>query len=401
MPVSAPDRRDVRSRLYLLSFLDEFGPLYALYTLWFADHGVDAATLTVVFVLWAVMQSLLEVPTGALADRWDRRRLVALAQGLRAIGIGVWLVDPSVRGLFVGAVLWALHTALASGAWEALVHDELAAVGIADRYATVNARCNQFSNLGILSSAAVAAALAAQDVDLRVAGWTTVALHVPAVLAVLSLPDVRHVIEAAAATEEDTPDSWAATMRRGLGVARHRPGVARLLVVGALVEGFFILDEYGPLLVRDRGGSDAMAAGMVALIFGGLLLGGELAARRPDLGARPAGAVLVVGMATAGAGLAWSEPWGVAGLAVGYAALELVWVLSDASLQATVPATTRATVTSVRALGGGVCNAVAFALVGLLASGTDAAPGLLVGCAVLVAVGGSLVHAGRWIARAE
>ncbi len=200
--MGATDRRDVRSRLYLLSFLDEFGPIYALYTLWFADHGIDAATLTGVFILWAVMQALLEVPTGALADRVDRRSLVAVAQALRAIGLGIWLVDPSVRGLFAGAVLWALHTALASGAWEALVHDELAATGLADRYATVNARCSQFANLGILSSSAAAVALAAVDADLRVAGWSTVVLHLPAIAAVLLLPDVRHVVAEAAAEDE-------------------------------------------------------------------------------------------------------------------------------------------------------------------------------------------------------
>ena len=47
---------------------------------------------------------------------------------MRAAGIGIWLVWPTFTGVIVGAVLWATHDALASGSWEALIHDELTAI---------------------------------------------------------------------------------------------------------------------------------------------------------------------------------------------------------------------------------------------------------------------------------
>ena len=55
-----------------------------------------------------------------------RRRLVAVAIGLRAAGIGTWVCWPTFGGAVVGALLWATHTAVASGAWEALVYEQLA-----------------------------------------------------------------------------------------------------------------------------------------------------------------------------------------------------------------------------------------------------------------------------------
>ena len=150
--------RAVKRRLYAFSLIDEIGPLYAVYTLLFLDNGLGASQISTVFVIWAAVAIALEIPSGAVADMVDRRLLVAIALGLRAVGITVWLIEPSYAGALLGATLWALHTSLASGAWEALVHDELAAVDAEDRYAPVMARVGQFSNLGIAAGTIIATA---------------------------------------------------------------------------------------------------------------------------------------------------------------------------------------------------------------------------------------------------
>lgn len=67
----------LRRRLYALAFIDEFGPSYAVFTLWFNDHDVTTSQLSIAFVLWAATAIVLEIPSGALADRVDRRRLLA------------------------------------------------------------------------------------------------------------------------------------------------------------------------------------------------------------------------------------------------------------------------------------------------------------------------------------
>ena len=82
----------LRRRLYLLAFVDEFGPVYAVYTLWFNDNGISTSQISTVFLVWAAIGLLLEIPSGALADRVDRRHVLASAFGIRAVGIGLWLV---------------------------------------------------------------------------------------------------------------------------------------------------------------------------------------------------------------------------------------------------------------------------------------------------------------------
>lgn len=389
--------RSLRHRLYALSFVDEFGPLYALYTLWFNDNGISTGQVSTVFVLWAAVAIVLELPSGALADRLDRRRLLAGAFVLRAAGIALWLLWPTYAGVIIGAVLWAVHEALASGAWEAMIHDELEAIGEENSYTTVMARVGQFSNLGIATAAVIAYVSLEVGASIESLGWVTVTIHGFAIALVLGLPDVRWV---AHGDREQTPWSyraWWRTLQDGIGQARAEPAIRRLVIVGALLSGLFIVDEYVPLLARVRGGDDSTAPILVTIVWVGLLVGGELAARRPRLGGRTLGTLLIVGSIAMGVGVAGDSVWALALVGVGYVALEATWVVSDARLQERAPRETRATVTSVRGFGSGIVSTISFAITGALAVDDDPSRGVLIGIGALILTG---ILVARWLPNA-
>jgi MFS family permease len=410
-------RSTLRRRLYLLSFIDEFGPVYAVYTLWFNDNGVTTAEISTAFLAWAMFALVLEIPSGALADRVDRRHLLAAAFATRAVGIGVWLVWPTFAGVLVGVALWAAHDAAASGSWEAMIHDELTALGQADDYQSVMARIGQFSHVGVAAGTLLGAALLRVDVSIVALGWITVAAHAGSVSGVLLLPDVRWV------TDGDHPHSstlqasvgagpvagpiiadvdsstvsfgaWWRTLRRGVHDARHTPSIARLVVVGALLGGLFILDEYLPLLARARGGDDSAAPVIVFVVWLGLLAGGEFAARRTELGGRTLGCILIAGVGVTTVAFVTDSVWTLMLVAVGYGALEATWIAADARLQERTPAATRATVTSVRGFGGAAVSMLAFVVIGAMSDGDDPTPGHFVVLGAL-AIAGLLVI--RWL----
>ncbi|NND76110.1 MAG: MFS transporter [Ilumatobacter sp.] len=389
----------LRVRLHALAFVDEFGPLYALFTLWFIDNGVTTAQLSVVFVMWAGLAIALEIPSGALADRIDRRVLLAAAFGIRAVGIAAWLVWPTFGGLLAGALLWAIHDALASGAWEAMIHDQLDAIGQAEAYGRVMARVGQWSHLGLAGGAALAAGLARIGTSIEVIGWINVAIHGGSILLVLVLPDVRWVADTDAAAGSDAGErgpvaEWWRTLRAGVSTARRRRDVARLVVMGALIEGLFIVDEYVPVMARLRGASNTVVAIVVLAVWAGLLIGGEVAARRPDLRGPQLGTLLAVGSFGMLVAVVTQPVWTLLLVGAGYGALEATWVVSDARFQAAIPSRTRATVTSVRSFNGGLIAAAAFGTIGWLATGDDPSPGLVIGVAALIGTG---VLVTRWL----
>jgi MFS family permease len=392
MQQAATSSRTRRRRHHLIafSFLDEFGPLYAIYPLWFAISGLSVAQISVIYVAWGATELLCEVPSGALADRVDRRWLIALALLIRALGIACWFVWPSFAGLLIGAILWALHSALASGAWEALVYDTLALSGDQDSYPVTMARIGQASNLAIAAGALSSSALFGLEVSITVMGWITVLLTLPAVTLMLLLPHSHPE----PADELGGVSGWLHTLNQGAKDVRKSPQTFKLAMLGALLGGLFIVDEYVPLLARLRQVPDFAIPLVVATVWGGLLLGGELAARRPDLSPTALGALLTSGSLAMLGGLLAPSPWALLLVAVGYGTLQTTWILSDARFQASIPTTTRATVTSIRAFASGIISLVALAGIGALSLGEDPSPGLAI-VALTLALSGLLVRA--WV----
>ncbi len=412
----------LRRRLYGLSFVDEFGPLYAVYTLWFNDNGIGTAELSSVLLVWSIVALVLEIPSGALADLVDRRRLLAVAFAVRALGISIWLVWPTLPGALLGAVLWAIHDAFASGSWEAMIHDQLAAVGAADRYGTMMARIGQFSHLGVAAGTVVGAGLLRIDVGLVVLGWLTVAAHAGSIALVTTLPSVESTELPDDESDDEPGDEWDdaptpvlastgdratgrpaassagsgwwSTLRSGLDQARSDPLILRLVAIGALLEGLWVVDEYLPLVSRVQGGADATAPILILIVWLGLLAGGELAARRPGWGGSLLGPLLALGTLTMVVALAAGRVWALALVAVGYATLEATNVIADARLQERTAGDVRATVTSIRGFGAAATSMVLFVIIGAMAVGDDPRPGLYV---LLGALAGVALLVVRWV----
>ncbi len=372
--------------MYLLAFVDEFVPFAVLFTLWFADNDITIAQLSLAFVVWAAAALVFEVPSGLLADRVDRRRLLAAAFLLRAIGIAVWLVLPTLTGLVIGAVLWAIHEAAASGAWEALIHDELEAIGAERDYGVVMARVGQFGNVGIAAAALASTPLLGLGIGLPALGWITSAVHAASIGLVLSLPDVGWVVTRSRDAEQADARN-AVGIRRTVGIVLRDRAVAIPVAVGAGVYGLAILDEYVPLLARNRGLDDTFIPLVFVSVWAGLLIGGEIAARQPTIAARHLAGLVATGGAAALVGLTTDPIWTLPLIGITYVAIEATWVVSDARLQAGVPTHIRATVASVRGLGAGLVVGVALLAIGLMSVGDDPTPGLVVVAIALIAIG--------------
>jgi MFS family permease len=357
--------RDLHRRLLAWAAADEFVPLYAVYALLFEDAGLTAASISIAFMAWSGSVVVLEVPSGALADRVSRRRLLVAATVVRAAGFTTWLVWPGLGGVVTGFVLWGVAGAAGSGTWQALVWDELARLGRTADYTPLVARMSQAQGVAI-AAAMLSAAPAVALVGIRGVAVLSIALHAVTVVLVLRLPEVRAV----RGVEEPTGwHGWAATLRAGVAAATRTPVLARLVALGALLEVITVVEEYVPLLARDLGASDVVVPVLAVVPWVGNLAGAEVAARRPGLAPRVAAGMVALGAGAMVLGVASGHPSGVVGIGVMYATVHASVVLADARLQEHAPDTARATVTSVRGLTTELLAIGAFGVVGALSAG--------------------------------
>lgn len=326
-----------------------FFPLYALY---FADAGLSPSAISTLFVLWSVTGFVLEVPSGAWADAFSRRRTLALGGALRAAGFGIWTLWPSFAGFAAGFVLWGIQTALCSGTREAMLYDELVAAGAGDRYLRVLGRSGTVALLSMLAAMVLAAPAYAWG-GYGLVGAASVAVSLASSAVALTFPETPRPAATAMAADASGLVRYAGHLRAGLREAARRPVVRHGLLIAAGVSGLSAADEYIPLLARDMGAATGAVPLLLLLPTAAMATASWYADRwqqaRPravGLGLAVAGLLLAAG-AVAPNGIGVAPAVGMAGIAASFALLQYATVLTTARLQDVIAGPSRATVLSV------------------------------------------------------
>jgi MFS family permease len=341
------------------AFLADALPIYPLYALLFLDTGLSVAQVSLLFAIWSTVGFVAEIPSGALADRYSRRRALVVSALAQALGFGVWIALPGFAGFAAGFVLWGLGGTLASGAFEALLYDGLAAVDAEEHYARINGRAVA-AGLVAQVPAALGATLLFTAGGYAAAGWVSVGLCIGAAALAARFPEPPRTLD-----DEDGP-GYLATLRAGTREAAASPAVRAAVVAVALLTGLDALEEYFGIVAVDWGVPTALVplATLAIPLAGaaGAALGGA-ANRLPP--AALAG-TFALGLVMLGAAGIAAHPAGLVAVTAFYGLYRMVAVVADARLQERIAGSARATVTSVAALG---TEIVCFAVYGMWALG--------------------------------
>ena len=373
-----------------MSALRESAPVLGIYALYMRDEGLSPGHFATALVLWSVAGFVLEVPSGALADRVDRRRLL-LVSGVLYVGVFVtWAAWPTMGGFVLGFVLWGASSALESGTFEALLHDELTARGAADGYGRVRSRSR--------AAATVALGLAiAAGGPLHAVGGYRLVLAVSIVTAAAFAASVLLLPRAAPVEEVEEPGGYLQTLRDGVGEALGRPLLRRILLSYMAVIVVVGVDEYVPNLLSDNGIGTTAVALLVAVMVGADAVGALLADRLAHTAnAATAAAVPVAGAVLIGAGALLGPVLTAFGVIVGYGLVASHMLAMDIRLQAAIEGSARATVTSVMGVANETASITSFALFGFAAAGGDWSRGIgVVALAAALPVGLTAWRAAR------
>jgi MFS family permease len=333
-------------------------PLYAIYSLLFADHGLSVGQISSLFVIWSLVSFVFEVPSGAWADTVDRRLLLVMSGLVYAMAFSAWLVWPTYLGFALGFVLWGLSSAIMSGTFEAFLYDELTAQGRPAAYAQIKGWCHATAMAANLVATVMAAPLHSWG-GYPLVGWASVAMAVVHAALAWSLPrapqaevadDTVENVGGRASSNGTFASRYLAMLHAGLREAARERRVRRALVVVAGLLGMTVYDEYFPLVAREQGVAVGDVPWLVGLVVLGQLVGTALAGPASRLPAKViagfagSAAILIAAGALAG------HPVGFVAIAIGYGLANNTHLVADARLQDVITGPARATVTSVAGL---------------------------------------------------
>ncbi|WP_194825350.1 MFS transporter [Nocardia sp. XZ_19_231] len=414
--------RDLTVRAVLFKGTRDLLPIYALYGVLFADHGLSTAQISLLLAIWSVTAFLLEVPSGAWADTVSRRRLLVLSCVLQAACFALWMLAPSFVGFALGFLVWGISGALESGTFEALIYDDLVARGEPSAYARIMGWARGAQESTVLVAILAAAPLFAFG-GYELVGWVSVAIGLLHTLTALALPSAPVAISATAVDDLDdepapgpvgphvkpgaasagappsnshgsTSSRYLAMLETGLSEALHVRRVRRGVLLGALLYGVTAFDEYFGLLAVSGGASTSTSALLVGVTVAGSLIGALLAGRTEVVSNRTlaialfvAGILFIAGASAVGVAQGPALVWvGFVGIGIAYGIDFNAEVIAGARLQDAIEGPARATVTSVSGLLSEIVALGVFAFVAVatqwLAMSTTIA---LLGLVILVA----------------
>ena len=145
--------------LYIYKFINQCLPIYAFYTILFIERGKSLTDVAVLIALWSVFTMVFEVPAGILADRWNRRNMLALATVLQGFCFIIWFFSHTFLMFALGFVVWGIAGAFVSGTEEGLIYDNLKSDGKEAHFTKVYGRAQFYANVGTIVGIASAGVL--------------------------------------------------------------------------------------------------------------------------------------------------------------------------------------------------------------------------------------------------
>lgn len=347
---------------YAYAFLFDFIFAYAVYTALFSLEGLSTSQIGVLLAFWSASAIVLEMPSGALSDHFDRRVLLVLAPLAKAGTFVLWGIAGGDFWMYgAGFLLWSLGQAMQSGSREALLYERMAAEGRTDEFDKVLGRDNAAEGLGIGLGTLFGGFVAYQSFEWAI--WLSIPPLIVAAVLAFWLEDVRRK----GADEDDADGGYFVHFFHAWREFQQRAElrfVTTYIATGLLV--FEVLEEFDELYYLAVSlpvwAWGIVAAGVEAIYALASIHAYRLAGRPwlawvlPALG----GGLLVI------ASLGQTAPY-VLLLAAAYIVVAPVTVLAEARFQRTMEGKSRATTTSALVMAENVVGIVATLGFGFLA----------------------------------
>ncbi len=93
--------RHIAARWYAFGYLREVVLMYPVYAIMMGANGIAPFELSVLFIVWSGSALIFEVPSGVLADRYSRKRLLVASGLIKGSVFVVWWFVPSFWGYLV------------------------------------------------------------------------------------------------------------------------------------------------------------------------------------------------------------------------------------------------------------------------------------------------------------
>lgn len=262
------DMSNVR-KLYAIRFFHNLIPAYVIERLFWEQRGMTILTVVYTEIIYAITVVLLEIPTGIIADRWGRKKMMILNAFFGCCEFFVLLFATEFWHFAAVVFLAGIGRSSGSGSENALLYDSLIQNGKTEFFEKCLGRLNTCDFTAAIL-AALSGSLLASRFGFEFNYWISfVSMLISLCLSLLLVePDRKSEMAGPIAIKEYVKSS--------VNFFRKNPGV-RLVLLSGMVTGAALnfIDEFWQLYIH-RMGIPVLYFGLFSAAFMFLRLPGSL-----------------------------------------------------------------------------------------------------------------------------
>ena len=233
------------TKLYWISFFRALIPAYVIERLFWQQRGMSVQMVVYTEIIYALTVVTFEIPSGILADRYGRKKLMVLYHGFVAFELGILLMAHSFWQFALAIVLAGVGKAFVSGSENALLYDTLLNAQKQDDYEKVAGRITAIDLVGSLV-AALSGSVLAHYFAMEFNYMVSIGSAVVAFVWTLTLQEPPQWTS----PESETKDMWQHA-RKAMQVFAKQPAVLMYCLSGAVIGSCMIyVDEFWQIVLE-------------------------------------------------------------------------------------------------------------------------------------------------------
>jgi len=233
---------------YWIALFHSLIPAYVIERLFWQERGMSVQMVVYTEIIYALTVTICEIPSGILADRFGRKRLLAINGALSAAELIILLFSTTFWHFAIAILLAGVGKALSSGSENALLYDSLIAEGKQGEFEKVLGRISAIDFSGSMI-AALCGGILASVFSLEFNYFVSVISMCIAFIITLTLKEPPMLSK-----PENEISNFASYVNRALTVFKQNPFVLIYCLTGAFLGACMIyLDEFWQIIIGNIG----------------------------------------------------------------------------------------------------------------------------------------------------
>lgn len=229
---------------YIYKFFSAFDITSAIWVLYLGFKGMTLAQIGLLEGIFHITGFISEIPTGALADLFGRKKIIIIGRITSLISAIIMLFSNSFMGFAIGFILSAWGYNLNSGSEEALIYDTLKKLDREEEFLKVNGKINLI--IEVSQGLAVFIGGILSQIDFSISYITAV------VIGLISLVLSTRFIEVDVISKENQSINIINHLKQSIDIVKNNKRLLNILIFFPLIYTFSaIVYFYGQQLFND------------------------------------------------------------------------------------------------------------------------------------------------------